>query len=223
MTSATLWPRSCSRPSAGVSRAARACRWPRGPWWRRRPRRRGRARRARNAAEKSSWSSNTRAGASTTRCSRADRGHLDHGAAQVAREHAQAAVGRERFGDPAQHVGSQRLRPARRASPAAVVQERAPAGSGPGPGPATVVTSSCSRPASSSSPISERPCRRRRGSGSRRPRRWGRSRASSGTTADRSAKSSQVELRCRRPRAMATRCSVWLVDPPVASSADARR
>ena len=43
-------------------------------------------------------------------------------------------------------------------------------------------------------------------------------RLSSGTTADRSDRSSQVSV-MPAARAMATRCIVWLVEPPLASSA----
>ena len=109
VTSATRWPRSCSTPSAGVSLCSSGMPFARGPWlrttatwsWSRSPRS--------NASRKCDWSSNTRAGAVTTRCSGATAETLMTARPSGAVEHADAAVGRERGAGRPQHAAVARL------------------------------------------------------------------------------------------------------------------
>ena len=156
VTSATLKPGPAARPAPASACAAPACRWPCGPW-------------KRTTATKSRSSSPRLEGGlqlvlvvehdapapRSTRCSGFDRRDLDHRAAEIA---GAAASGRRRAGRArptgAQHVGVAARRRAVRARPA-----RRPSRNGSlavaasPPSPATVSTSACSRPASSSSRI----------------------------------------------------------------------
>ena len=198
-----------ARRAAASACAAPACRWPAGPGSAPRRRSRGRARPRLNAACSSSWSSNTRAGASITWCSGVDRRDLDHRAAEIAR--------RAACRPPSGWNGSA----ARRRI--VVVARCAPAPSRQTSSPSPSSLGSCGVAAQARAP---RRCARRRAAGRRRAARgsgsamppaawkWFTSAVPFGIDAGqqrhrprtRSAKSSQVEQRCRPPRAMATRC-----------------
>ena len=95
VTSATRWPRSSSTPSAGVSLCSSGIPFARGPWWRMTATWSWSSSPRSKASRKSRWSSKTRAGAVTTRCSGATARDLHHRAAERAVEHADAAVGGE--------------------------------------------------------------------------------------------------------------------------------
>ncbi|MNV65174.1 hypothetical protein D3C71_1578540 [compost metagenome] len=71
VTSATLWPASCSAPSAGVRRCNSGMPLAFGPWKRTTATTSRFSSSASKAACSASWESNTRAGASTIRCSSA--------------------------------------------------------------------------------------------------------------------------------------------------------
>ena len=181
--------------------------------------RRRRSRGSSSPALKASISSpcewNTMAGASTTWRSGFDRRDLYHGAAEIAGQHLQAAGRLERDRCGAQHLLVLRGRGAGSAADAAVgVELRLDCDSRRGRCPRR-----CARPRAAGRRRAARrsgnPCRRRRGSGSRRRARSDRCAQCSGTASERSEKSSQVTS-MPAARAMATRCSVWLVEPPVA-------
>ena len=148
-----------------------------------------------------------------------DRRHLDHGVAEAAAEHAQAAVGRER-----------RRRPgaARRALPvagavapdqrAAVVERRhLPVARQPGAGQGQHVL--VQQPG-----VDQRADQERRAAGGVEVVHVGgavgvHAGPAAGRPRDRSSKSSHVSC-TPAAAAIVTRCMVWLVEPPVASSAD---
>ena len=149
VTSATRWPRSSSTPSAGVSLCSSGIPFALGPWWRTTATTSRSSSPALEAAGSSAWSSNTRAGASITRCSGRPRPSSPRGRASP--QHPQAAVGGERRADRAQH--------ARRAARRAVTpgrarrRERRRLAVALEPAPADRADVGVQEPASSSSPI----------------------------------------------------------------------
>ncbi len=215
---ATWWPRFCSTPSDGVSACSSGIPLADGPWSRMTTTTSRSSSRRENAVRNADLVGEHPGGRLDHAVLGGDRRHLDHGVAEGAAEHPQATVGRERLGDRAQHVGVAgdgrhvAARPARR-------PRRAPASAGSGSDrgrPASARPRAAARRRSACRPGTA--CRRRRGSGSRRRGRWGTSGPAAGRPADRSSKSSQVSC-TPAAAAIVTRCMVWLVEPPVASSA----
>ena len=216
--------RPAARRAAASARAVPACRSRAGPGSAPRRRSRASARRLVKACHARLPANRRRcAGASTTRCSGLHGRDLDHARGpRLPLQQLQAAVRLNGLVDAAQHRCRRRSAPApARQTQLAVVEERLlrVARAGPGPRRCARLRAAGRHPAARGS---RSRCRRPRGSGSRRPCRSGRSRASSGTTCESSSKSFQ-SITMPAARAIATRCSVWLVEPPVASSADDAR
>ena len=217
VTSATLWPRSCRTPSVGVSLCSSGMPLARGPW----KRIDGDEIAVELAGRKASRQRLLRMEDDRRRLDHLmlglHRRDLDHGAAEIA---GRAASGRPRprtARRPARSTFSSPLVggpvASRRSSPSsASFGSWSVAGEAAAPDRRHVLVQQARRRAARGSGSA---CRRRRGNGSRRRCRSDRRGRAAARPRERSAKSSQVRW-MPAARAMATRWSVWLVEPPVA-------
>ena len=151
-----LEARSCSTPSGGVSLCSSGMPLACGPWKRTTATKSRSSSPALKAASSSSWLSKTTRRRLDRRGARADRRDLDHGAAEIAAQQLQPAARLERRRPPgaAIVVVAAVAAPASRQTQPSVVEPRLDARSARRPAAARRSrTSSCSRPASSSSRI----------------------------------------------------------------------